>query len=367
MLVVGAGGYFGRQLVEELLSETSARVIAAGRDVARLEQTFCDRLGEGSRLSVTRVDLHDGSTVEAALHGVGVCIGAAGPFQKLPQTLLHAALAREVAYIDLSDDRRFCDVVLARAADAAVPVATGWSVLPALVGVLARRATEAFDVVTSLDLSIAPGNRMPRAHGTVASLLASVGRPIEVWRDGACLTVSGWSEPAPFDYPAPVGRRKGWLVDVPGLDVLGRTFGADRVEFRVGGEIGFLNVLVSALAWPVRWRIVPSWVPCAGLLRCGMALFGRFGTSVGAVGVEASGRRAGHGVRTRVTLVAEHDGHRIPVLPAVEMARHLLDGSEPRTGPLPPHDWIGWDDLLVSCERRGYRLNCAEATMVDDG
>src|SRR5204862_2838898 len=111
----------------------------------------------------------------------------------------------------------------------------------------------------AIDVQIAPGNRAPREAGTVASLLASVGRAFQVRANGGWRTVMGWSEPRRFTFPLPIGSRTGYLVDVPDHELFPALFGASRVEFRVGAELTFLNHSLSALAGLARRGIVRDW------------------------------------------------------------------------------------------------------------
>lgn len=360
VLVVGASGYFGRLLVDELVALDGVEVVAAGRRESTL-RSLAGEHGDG-RVSTRAVDLAAPPVeLAAAIDDVDLVICAAGPFQGLPLTLLEECLARDVAYIDLCDDRTFAREAIALATGSSDPplVAIGWSAVPAMTGALASMVVEGWEVVDRLDLSIAPGNRMPRAHGTVASLLDSLGKPFEVMRDGAWHPVTGWSDPRVFSYPAPIGPRRGWLVDVPAHDdrQWPECAGVGTIEFRVGAELRFLNWGTSFLAWCARRRLVSNWVRWTPLLRRAMAAFGWLGTDHGAVGLSARGRDAcGRSAMVTAAVVAEAEATRIPVMPAAELVRRILVGRETRRGALSPYDWISGDDLRAACDGRGYRL-----------
>jgi len=253
VLVIGGAGYFGSLLVEELLEYTDAQIIIGGRNKKRIGE-FCRT--NPARLTSQEVDILQAPSVERALEQVQVAVCAAGPFQSLPTTLLEFCLARNVHYIDLSDNREFVCRARKLAADSAresrAAVCSGWSAVPALSGLLAAMAVENLTTIESINIQIAPGNRFPRSTGTVASLLSSVGHAFEVWKDGHWRTVTGWSEPRSFEFPEPVGLRKGYLVDVPDHEIFPRIFPAGCVEFRVSSEIQFFNSALSLLAWPCR-------------------------------------------------------------------------------------------------------------------
>jgi Saccharopine dehydrogenase NADP binding domain len=359
VLVVGAAGYFGRLLVADLIaSRVPGRILLGGRNAAKLDEVARAHAGRPP-LETRPVMLEHEASVAAALEGVKIAACAAGPFQTLPLTLPRLCLARGIAYLDLSDDRRFTAQVRALAGaapDARAPIFSGWSAVPALVGVLGRIAATDLDTIAALDLQIAPGNRMPRARGTVASLLDSVGRSFPVWRDGRWQSVHGWSEPRAFDFPAPVGRRVGYLVDVPAHDDFPALFSCARVEFRVGAELSLLNHGVSFLGLLVRARLVRSWAPFTPLLRSIMSVFGGFGSETGGVGVEVAGERAGRRLRRRASVVAATGGQVIPVMPATIMIERCLREERGHLAPVSCDRWIERGDLECECARRGFRL-----------
>src|SRR5438552_3189666 len=102
VLVVGAGGYFGRILVEELLEYTEAHVVLAGRSRERLTalHRHLNSLRPG-RVDYQVVDLTQSGTVVSAVSNVQIAICAAGPFQGLPAILVEKCIERGVHYIDL--------------------------------------------------------------------------------------------------------------------------------------------------------------------------------------------------------------------------------------------------------------------------
>jgi hypothetical protein len=337
VLIVGASGYFGRLLVEELRALTPLEVVEAGRS-------------SGARV----VDLAHPETIGPALDGVAAVVCAAGPFQGLPLSLLDACLERGVHYLDFADDRDFVrrarERALLRGGRAAVGV--GWSTLPALSGLLVRLAAEGLRGIDTIRIQLAPGNKSPRRHATVASLLASVGKRFEVLRDGEWRPVRGWSEPRAFRFPEPIGEQTGWLIDVADLELFPPLFGARTVEFRVGSEVALLNRLLVAAAW-----LRSDLARFTPLVRRAAALFGFLGHDWGGVGVEVSD---GHATR-RATLVAVERGQRIPVLPAVATLERLLCEDRAVSGLLPLDSWLTRAELERECARRGYSLEVAPA------
>jgi hypothetical protein len=337
VLVVGGTGHFGNLLIEDLCRNTECELVVPSHSV---------------------VDLHDRRAVEAALSGVFLAICAAGPFQMLPVTLAELCLRHGIHYIDLADDRNFVRKVHSLASrDIGNPAAicSGWSTVPALSGLLARIGARNLDKVDTIYIHMAPGNRLPRGSGTIASLFHSVGQQFTLCRDGVWQTVRGWSEPRRFSFPGPVGARTGYLVDVPDHELFPGLFQARTVEFRTASELGSLNAIVSFLGWLVRKRVVRGWASWSPMFQRLAALWGSFGHDWGAVAVEVIGSSGDRRIVRRVSVVAPSAGQRIAVMPASVMTALLLSGSK-HSGLVSPVDWITHEQLKTECEKRGLHL-----------
>lgn len=206
-------------------------------------------------------------------------------------------------------------------------------------------------------VALAPGNRSPRRLATVTSLLSSVGRTFTLWRNGEWRDVRGWSEPRAFEFPAPIGRRIGYLVDVPDLELFPALFGARTVEFRVGSELMPLNLVLAMMA-----ALERDWAGWAPVLRRAAAIFGFLGhdSDSGAVGVEVEGLAQGRASTRRASVVAAERGQRIPVMPAVATVSRLLCQDRGGAGLLPLDGWLRREELERECGLRGYRLVVAE-------
>jgi len=345
VLVAGGSGYFGRILIQELVRFTDFHIRVGGRNRNNLER-IC-REGDGSRLEPVILDLNRTETVEQALDGVSIAVCAAGPFQDMPLTLAASCLKRRIPYIDLADDTGFIQRVHglvreSRLGDDIPAVCSGWSTIPALAGLMTGFAKEGLEAVDEINLHIAPGNRIPRSASTIAALLSAVKRP------------GTWSQRRIFDFPPPVGSRPGYVTDA-GLDHFPDIFNAPRVACRVGLELSLLNSLFTLVARCIQSGGFLSSFNWAAWLRRGSLLLSFLGHDWGAVGVEVFGRKNGTAIRQVVSLIAEHLGHHIPVLPAVVMVEELLKGKAPR-GLVTLSGWLSRERFEKECARRGYRM-----------
>jgi len=331
ILVIGGSGFFGSLLVDDLRRHVDCEVIVASR--------------HGSVVA----DLRDSASLERALDGVRIAICAAGPYQGMPSSLAELCLQRGIHYIDLADDRGFVQNVRSIAAartSKTSAVCTGWSTVPALSGLLTGIAAFGMGLLDSIQIHMAPGNRGARQSGTIASLLHSVGQPFDVVRDGRRRRVIGWSDPCEFVFPDPIGKRRGYLVNVPDLEISPELFEARTVEFRAGSELQVLNQCLSLLSATRR-----SWVAWTNAFQRGAALFSWIGHDAGAIGVEVRGAAR----RRQACIVADSRGERIAVMPASVMVSLLLSD---RAGPgvVSYRDWLTEEQLRCECEKRGFRL-----------
>jgi len=337
ILVIGGRGYFGRLLIDDLLRNTKCTLVVASRQTVR-----------SNHFETVVADLRDPDSLERALGGVKIAICAAGPYQTLPATFAELCLKRGIHYIDLADDRAFVKKVRSLAADrenVASAVCTGWSTVSALTGLLAGIASGGMTAIDYIHIQMAPGNRGARHTATIASLMHSVGQPFIICRDGKAQRVIGWSEPRSFVFPSPVGKRQGYLVDVPDHEILPRLFGARTVEFRASSELPILNRCMSVLQ-----RTRRNWVSSSRLLQRAAGLLSWVGHDWGAIGVEVSGA-----VVRRACIVADSHGERIAVMPASVMAVALSSGVQ-RSGLISYTGWLTEEQLRRECEKRGFRL-----------
>ena len=336
-LIVGATGFFGRLLVDDLIRYTACRPVLASR-----------RAIPAARFETRIADLSDSRSLERALDGMDMAICAAGPYQTMTLALADLCLERGIHYIDMADDRGFAGKLRARVAAFATPrsaICSGWSTVPALSALLTGIAAGDIREVDSIRVQMAPGNRGSRRAATVASLLYSVGQRFTVLRDGRWQMVTGWSSAREFVFPSPVGRRRGYLVDVPDHEIFPALFGARTVEFRAGSELPFLNSCLTALRW-TGFR----WVRWSAAFQHAAALASRIGHDCGAVGVEVSGS-----VSRRACIVAGSRAERIAVMPTSVIAAVLSSGV-PLRSLVSYTGWLTEEQLKQECEKRGFRF-----------
>jgi hypothetical protein len=144
------------------------------------------------------------------------------------------------------------------------------------------------------------------------------------------------------------------VVDIADHFIQPRYFGTRTVEFRIGSELGALNLLLSAVGRARRaFRVPLSW-----LVRIGRVLIqvtALFGSTAGGVLVEVTGY-AGEERRSETWCVlAGHGGERIPSMIAAIAADMVLRKEITGSGIVPLPDWITRDRLIGELAARGIR------------
>jgi hypothetical protein len=354
IFVVGGGGFYGRYLVADLLKQTQAPIVVAGRNPTA-------PFAESGRVTAVRCDLNDLTALKTAAQGSRLIMHCAGPFQYLPLNPLFAAMELGIDYIDIAEDREFARRAAALAPQietAGITVLTGISVAPAMEALFTQLLRPHFRKLLSTRTFAAPDTRKHRGEAMFHTMLYGVGRKYQQPRQGQMVTVYGWGEPEWITFPPPVGRRLTHLVlEMADLDLLPTLFGLETVEFKAGTEHVILNrTLNLAARMRARWGW-PVWERFTPFVRALSWLVGRIGKDEGGVIFEIGGLDENSQPRLeRVAVMAEKDGGRIPSALAGMAAVELLDSRLTQKGLLPVHNWIGPTRLIAGLQARDLQL-----------
>ncbi|AQA00272.1 hypothetical protein BWQ93_18760 [Sphingopyxis sp. QXT-31] len=331
VLLIGATGVFGSRLAERAAREDGIALTLAARDRAKLDAL-------AARLGGLPVRTLDRANIAAAdLAGFDVVVDAAGPFQASAPTVIEAAIASRVSYIDLADGRDFVAGIAAHdaaARAAGISITCGASSIPALSHAVLDDLTAGWSRIDRIAMGIFPGNRAPRGLAVVQAILSYVGHPVRVWRGGRWTAVPGWGMTQRWAVPG-VGKRWASVCDTPEQDLLvARYRPADSAEFFAGMELSILHLGLALLALPVRWGLPRSLRPAARPLLAIARLLLPFGSDVGAMDICVGGQDAG-GKATTARWTLRADGNRgpyVPTLAALAMLRRFRDGQAPEPG-----------------------------------
>ncbi|WP_028936843.1 saccharopine dehydrogenase family protein [Pseudonocardia spinosispora] len=187
IVLFGATGYTGARTAEAM-TRRGLQPVLAGRDKARLD-TIAQRLGG---LSTARADATDPASVRALIDSGDVLVSTVGPFQKLGEAVVAAAVDAGAVYFDSTGEPPFVRRVFehhgpaAARTGAALITAFGNDYVPGtLAGALAL--TEAGVAASSVHIGyfITGGRGQGFSKGTLNSLVGVLLEPMYSWRDGA--------------------------------------------------------------------------------------------------------------------------------------------------------------------------------------
>lgn len=342
VLIVGGSGVFGSRLARLLARRHAFRISLGGRNESRAlplqrELRAIDEQGEFAYVHIER----DSIGVERLREiGCNIVVDCSGPFQAAGMQLVEAAIGARCHYLDIADSRAFVTSISkfdSAARAVGISVVSGASSTPALTHAVLDGVTSAWLSVDSIDVAIVPGNKTPKGRSVIEAILSWVGQRVRVFREAGWEHRRGWGDPRWVTIEG-LPRRRAVLADVPDLDLLPARF-APRVRagFDAGMELPILNWLIALAALPVKWGIMKSANPFAGIGTTIANWLDRFGTSEGGMLVEASGQDArGEPRVVRWSLkAADGDGPYVPVIAAAAMIWALLVDHRIRAGARP--------------------------------
>jgi saccharopine dehydrogenase-like NADP-dependent oxidoreductase len=325
VIVAGARGFFGSLVVRLLRAEGAAPITASRKSGADLT-----------------LDVEDRASIRAALRPRDVIVDATAPFQTRPATLVDEAIAIGADIVDLSDSLSYARLVWTRN-DAART--RGVRVLNACsaVSALSAYAIECSGIRDPLAIHgfLAPATRRTANRGVTESLLASVGRSIEVRRAGELRRVRGWIETREF----PALGRRGHVMEMADTFTLPRVFPSLRdVDFWVDPNTPGVSPLMRLLAR------APALAPIAAALAGFVTPLARIaGSEEGVLAYEVEGS-AGE----RATIVfTGRESFLMAALPAALAAIRLASGDACPAGVVPVNQHVRASALDNALTRYG--------------
>lgn len=330
IVVAGGFGFFGGAIVEALRAEGLSPLVGsrrAGADVM--------------------IDVEDNTSISRALRHGDVVVDAVGPFQNRSTRLLEAAIEVGFDVIDLADSLSFVASVYRlreRIDGARIRVLTACSGISSVSACAVRLSGLSQPVrVTGF---LVPATRHTAVAGTAASLFASVGRPIEVFADGALRPQQGWGSRRSFPMPEPVGTRTGYMFESADAITLPAVWPSLKsVEFYVDTNVRGLNALFCLAARvPLMRKVLDR------LQRPGLRMSRWLGRSSGGLGYEVESADARI---VRLTFTAATRGYMTAIAPAVIAAKLLAEDRGQEHGLIPPDRHVAPEQFLAYVQRHG--------------
>ena len=205
ILLFGATGYTGR-LTARALARRGADFAIAGRNRSKLEQLAAET--DDPEIRVAAVG--DVDALVDALDGVKTMITCVGPFVKLGDTAVEAALAAGCHYIDSTGEGQFIRRLItehdgrAREAGIAMAPALGFDEVPAdVTATLAAEGLERPDITMTYAVPSAP------SPGTAKTVIDSIVTSVGPWIvDGKTVDIRAGEHERWSPMPSPLGPRR---------------------------------------------------------------------------------------------------------------------------------------------------------------
>ncbi|MFI5401822.1 MAG: saccharopine dehydrogenase NADP-binding domain-containing protein [Planctomycetota bacterium] len=331
IVLLGGQGLFGGAVAELLREDGASPLLGSRRPGADV-----------------KVDVEDPASLRKALKPGDVLVDTVGPFQKRSPALVEAAIEIGCDLIDLSDSVRYTRAIVEREARLAhIRVLPACSTLSAISAAVIRKT--GIEDPRRLTVALAPASGRIARKGTGGSLLAQVGAPIEIFRDGHWTEAKGFRESRGFRMPPPIGGIRAGRIESVDAVTLPRIWpGLQTLEFFLDPRAPGVRpaLALAARSRAARWLMVR-------LGRVGMAWTRAVGASNGCVMMEVEGA-GGH--KKALALCAAEHGYFTPAVPAALAALAISKGAFPHRGLVPADRQVEPEALWRRLDALGIRL-----------
>lgn len=360
VFILGGYGYTGRLLACHLLEQTAVDVVVAGRHLEKAKAFVADLNGlfPSERVAAAQVDAADGPGLRRALDGADLLLVAA-PTTRHVETVIQAALAARVDYLDIQLDAHKLAVLRAQAPAierAGLCFITEAGFHPGLPAAMVRYAAAQLDSLERATVAcyLNMGRSLPYSEAVDELMETFRHYQCQVYRDG------DWTKPSTYemraiDFGGAIGTRRCFSMFFEELGDL-------PCQLPELEELGFY---MSSTHWLVDWVITP--LVFAGLKIPSERLARRLGKITWwgmqnlagppygvLLKVEATGTRAGRPVAVEAGL-AHPDGYELTAIPVVACLRQVLDGPARQPGLWMMGHIVEPERLFDDMERMGVR------------
>jgi short subunit dehydrogenase-like uncharacterized protein len=205
--VYGATGYTGR-LVSAELARAGADLVLSGRNRRKLETLASELEGD---VEVKEAALDDPASLRALLADCSAVVACAGPFVRLGEPVLAAAVETSTHYLDTTGEQPYIKMALERygpgasEAEVAVIPAMGFDYVPG--DMISSLTAEGMGELDELSVHYCWQGFTP-TRGTARSALEIISGGELEWRNNGWVPASGGVSAGTYEFPAPVGPRR---------------------------------------------------------------------------------------------------------------------------------------------------------------
>lgn len=277
IVLLGATGYTGQLTAEALVAQGQKPVL-----VARDPRKLADLTGRLGDLETARADVQRPESLTEILREGDVLVSTVGPFQRLGEPVVQAAIEAGATYFDSSGEPPFVRRVFehhgprAEAAGTALVTAFGYDYVPGnLAGALALE--QAGPEATRVDVGyfLTGGGSTPNlmSRGTAASLVGVLLEPGYAWRSGIETEAPGRRTRR---FRTPDGTKSGLSIGSSEHFALPRSYPTLHEVNTYLGWFGPFAPAISLAAGPTQW-FARSRLLRDGMRKLSAALAGRSG------------------------------------------------------------------------------------------
>jgi len=350
ILIIGGYGNFGRFITQSLAKEPKMQVVIAGRS-SHKAQSFASTVSAVNPIESVELDISLLSLSSLSKLKPDLVIHTSGPFQSQGYDLATICIDYGCHYIDLADGRDFVsniEVLNDSANKQNSLIISGASSVPCLTSAIVDHYSSEFSQLEKLDYGITTAQKTARGLATTASILGYTGKPFETLINNKRTRIYGW-QGLRFRRYKNLGCRTLSNCDIPDLTLFPKRYkGLKTIRFYAGLEIQFLHVGLWLLSWLVRARIIKNLQPYAQRLLKTSFLFDRLGSGNSGFHMQLSGKGIDNKPKTiTFELTARFgDGPYIPCMPAILIAKKLVNQKLSTTGAHPCLGFITLDEYL---------------------
>lgn len=355
VLILGATGNFGRKIARGLVEKNIAIIISGRYEEPLLAlKKQLSKVAVDTCIDILCFDFKQRLSQELLRLRPPLVINASGPFQTADFTTAINCILLGINYIDLADAREYVNDFLILEEEAIKKnciAITGASTLPCLSSAVLNYYKDEFKMIDSLVYGITLGQKTGRGLATFKSILSYVGHRLEDFR-GVSKKMYGWQDLYRQAYPI-LGKR--WMAncDVSDLDLLPNYFAIKSIRFSVGIESSVAHLGLWFLSWLIRLKFPIKLEKHAETLLKFSHYLDSFGTDADGMHMLMSGTdpKGNHKSIKWFMVAKSGDGLHIPTIPAVLLARRILQEEIFETGAIPCMQLISLESYLAELKK----------------
>lgn len=355
VLILGATGNLGRKIASGLVAKNVAIIITGRHEESLIAlKKQLSKLAVDAWINILCFDFKKRLSQELLRLKPVLVINASGPYQTADFTTAINCILLGINYIDLADAREYVNdfLILEEQAIKKNCIAiTGASTLPCLSSAVLNYYKDEFKTIDSLVYGITLGQKAERGLATFKSILSYVGKGFQDVC-GISKKMYGWQGLYRQEYPL-LGKR--WMAncEVPDFDLLPGFYPIKSMRFSAGIENSVAHLGLWFLSWLIRLKFPLKLENHAEALLKFSHYFDWFGTDAGGMHMLMSGTdHKGNYKNIKWFMVAKGgDGPYVPAIPAILLAKKILQEEIDETGAIPCMHLISLESYLAELKK----------------